>query len=446
MHQSFSCKIDRLTSHPSARAPENKRELPDRGVNVLVWTDSPSPTRLELSIPPPHNASFLPVLPDTICEPEGAQHSLPTDPRRAPASPRPAINLRPPTSNTNILIPATRQLTQTGHTSQAIGPRASRGEPPPPDQAPSVQTEFDVSEIQDAAHQPNLPEVASWAIEDDIGDPDYVPSSGSQSQDSSDHPSVPGEDDQLWNMADLAEEELYFADIDHRTVQTAEEAPTPSPEPDDEVIKTFEQVEGFPAGEPVEPPYDEDPGTEDDLLSDPWHPFVSEKDYRLARWFVFTGVPTTAINAYFNENIGDNSEPYSFCSAHTLRNQIARMAEQLPKWNEGTIGEGRKLIKFYWRDPIECIRYLIGQSAFANHMRFKPFRRERTYTETDSRGNERDKTERRYTDMSDSNWWWRTQKKLPPGATLVPIIGSSDVTRLTEFGGQCLITLRDNDP
>ncbi|KZT50024.1 hypothetical protein CALCODRAFT_417573, partial [Calocera cornea HHB12733] len=37
--------------------------------------------------------------------------------------------------------------------------------------------------------------------------------------------------------------------------------------------------------------------------------------------------------------------------------------------------------------------------------------------------------------MWTGNWWWRTQAKLPPGATIVPLIVSTDKTLLTQQTG-----------
>ncbi|KAI5839086.1 hypothetical protein DFP73DRAFT_599051 [Morchella snyderi] len=37
--------------------------------------------------------------------------------------------------------------------------------------------------------------------------------------------------------------------------------------------------------------------------------------------------------------------------------------------------------------------------------------------------------------MHTADWWWTMQEKLPPVATIVPIICSSDITHLTNFSG-----------
>ncbi|EKM74821.1 hypothetical protein AGABI1DRAFT_47382 [Agaricus bisporus var. burnettii JB137-S8] len=42
---------------------------------------------------------------------------------------------------------------------------------------------------------------------------------------------------------------------------------------------------------------------------------------------------------------------------------------------------------------------------------------------------------RKYGEMWTGDWWWETQKKLPEGATLVPVIIGSDKTQLTSMSG-----------
>jgi len=43
--------------------------------------------------------------------------------------------------------------------------------------------------------------------------------------------------------------------------------------------------------------------------------------------------------------------------------------------------------------------------------------------------------DRVYSEMNLADWWWETQDRLPPGATIVPLICGSDETQLTDFSG-----------
>ncbi len=95
------------------------------------------------------------------------------------------------------------------------------------------------------------------------------------------------------------------------------------------------------------------------------------------------------------------------------------------------------------RDPVECIRELIGEQALRDKMGYAP---EQVFS--DAKG-----TNRIYDEMWSGQWWWDvqvsrlvctpfidTQKdvdqgKLPSGATIAPVILASDKTQLSQFRG-----------
>ncbi|TFY51720.1 hypothetical protein EVJ58_g10417 [Rhodofomes roseus] len=78
------------------------------------------------------------------------------------------------------------------------------------------------------------------------------------------------------------------------------------------------------------------------------------------------------------------------------------------------------------RDVIECARALWGDAEHTPYLCFTPARH---YADADQ-------TLRLYHDMDTGEWWWATQKMLEerrPGATVMPLIISSDKTQLTQF-------------
>ncbi|KAJ3884978.1 hypothetical protein GG344DRAFT_59913 [Lentinula edodes] len=80
----------------------------------------------------------------------------------------------------------------------------------------------------------------------------------------------------------------------------------------------------------------------------------------------------------------------------------------------------------YKRDIKECIQALYGSPEHARYMCFTP---ERHYSDAD-------KTSRLYHDFYTGKWWWATQTALEkenPGATVIPVIISSDKTQVTLF-------------
>ncbi|KAG2117575.1 hypothetical protein DEU56DRAFT_712892, partial [Suillus clintonianus] len=91
-------------------------------------------------------------------------------------------------------------------------------------------------------------------------------------------------------------------------------------------------------------------------------------------------------------------------------------------------GDGEMLtteLELWRRDPVECVRELIGNPAFKEFMAYAP---ERAYEDTQGKS-------RIYDDMWTCDWWWETQGKLTPGATIAPLILASDKTSLSQFRG-----------
>ena len=81
---------------------------------------------------------------------------------------------------------------------------------------------------------------------------------------------------------------------------------------------------------------------------------------------------------------------------------------------------------FHYRDVLECIRALFGDLEFAKHLILAP---ERHYVD-------KDQTIRYYCDLYTGKWWWSTQKEMEkekPGATIIPVIISSDKMQVTLF-------------
>ncbi|KAF7328215.1 hypothetical protein MVEN_02561200 [Mycena venus] len=85
----------------------------------------------------------------------------------------------------------------------------------------------------------------------------------------------------------------------------------------------------------------------------------------------------------------------------------------------------REQVELWWRDPVECVKELLGNPVFCNVMRYAP---EKLYAD-------RGETIEVVNEMWTASWWWEIQKRLPPGATIAPLILSSDKTMLSNFRG-----------
>ena len=87
-----------------------------------------------------------------------------------------------------------------------------------------------------------------------------------------------------------------------------------------------------------------------------------------------------------------------------------------------------EVFEVYHRDIIQCLRALYGDPEFASHLIFKPEK----HFSVDEDGEESS----HYHDMHTGKWWWKTQEaigKITPGATIMPVILSSDKTQLSRF-------------
>ncbi|EMD34479.1 hypothetical protein CERSUDRAFT_55540, partial [Gelatoporia subvermispora B] len=82
-------------------------------------------------------------------------------------------------------------------------------------------------------------------------------------------------------------------------------------------------------------------------------------------------------------------------------------------------------LELWYRDPVECIRELLNNPLFENVVAYAPCKQF-----VDATGKERVIDE-----MWTADWWNEMQAKLLRGATLAPVILSSDKTKLSQFRG-----------
>jgi hypothetical protein len=153
-----------------------------------------------------------------------------------------------------------------------------------------------------------------------------------------------------------------------------------------------------------------------DLLNNLWQPFYCAEEFKQAIRFVEAHYPKSQNNRHFNEGGCKIPEHFSYTSGWTMYNQIYAMDNQLPKWREASIStpNGRRI--FYFRDPVESAQYLLCQCPYKDHMVYRPTRT------VDTEG------DREYSEMNPADWLWETQDRLPPGATIFPLICRSDKT------------------
>jgi len=134
------------------------------------------------------------------------------------------------------------------------------------------------------------------------------------------------------------------------------------------------------------------------MTDDPWNTFSSEDDFDLPSWLVRSKIAKLQMDAYFAEGLG-GTDSRSFRSAYTRRQHLDVLdpfGEYLV-WTEDIIDDSRHAATFYYRNIINCVRYLIRQVAYRSDMVYTPIR------ESDLSG------ERVYSEMHTADGWWDTQ-------------------------------------
>jgi len=110
-----------------------------------------------------------------------------------------------------------------------------------------------------------------------------------------------------------------------------------------------------------------------DLCENPWAPFASPQGLKLASWFSERKFSKTRINDYFSNGIG-NSTSVGYSSMHTFENLLRHLDPYSPylQWLEGHVEAGQRTLSFFYRDVLDCVRYLLGQIAYRDDLVWAP--------------------------------------------------------------------------
>jgi hypothetical protein len=220
------------------------------------------------------------------------------------------------------------------------------------------------------------------------------------------------------------------------------------------------------------------PPNDDNSPSDnTWEPFESEEDYFLSKWFIDHQITSAAIEDYFSMAKKYPGKFYQgrFTSSYTLFKTIDKMTYDLgwTSWRSGSVNQRLpedqveiEKIKggirppdtgystFHYRDPVQCIQFLLAQERFKDNTIYEPYKDMHTITREIDDGKEKNKVTEEvqiYGEMHTADWWWNaqvspssirnspsadtSQHTIPRGGTLIPIIAGSDQSHLTDFSG-----------
>ncbi|VDC05619.1 unnamed protein product [Peniophora sp. CBMAI 1063] len=204
-----------------------------------------------------------------------------------------------------------------------------------------------------------------------------------------------------------------------------------TPEPPGRRVVPF----GRRAGEPIngdEPPGDPYSQYEAGLpnAGDPsnaYHPFESKLNWDIAAWAKTHSIGSNAFTDLLKiEGLVDQLG-IQFKSTRDLHNVMDNALPARPAFTRRTYKLGSEELHLYMRNSLDIVKELFSRPEFATSLVFAPERHYVMVGEVE---------ERAYSDMHTGKWWWKMQLRLErrkPGATIIPLILSSDKTQLTLF-------------
>ncbi|KAG2107133.1 hypothetical protein DEU56DRAFT_750189 [Suillus clintonianus] len=167
----------------------------------------------------------------------------------------------------------------------------------------------------------------------------------------------------------------------------------------------------------------------------PWGPFDNEEEWELAKWLI-QNIGQNQTDKFLKLPIIQNRAQVSYPNNRNFLKKIDGLPTKGPEWHCDIISVAGDQVdtngdmmsaelELWQRDPVECVRELMGNPTFREKMAYAP---ERAYEDTEG-------TRRIYDEMWMADWWWDTQGKMPKGATIAPVILASDKTLLSQFQG-----------
>lgn len=161
-----------------------------------------------------------------------------------------------------------------------------------------------------------------------------------------------------------------------------------------------------------------------------WAPFEDEQEWQLAHWLVTSGLTQNNIEKFLKLDIVSTrcsgldrtcslqrltlqtrarTKP-SFESNYLFNKKIDALPTGEASWRVelleavgDVVGEDgcakKETVEVWSRDPVDCVRELMGNPGFRDSIRYAP---ERQYADADGK-------QRVYGNMGTANWWWDIQ-------------------------------------
>ncbi|KAF8634713.1 hypothetical protein AX17_004123 [Amanita inopinata Kibby_2008] len=153
---------------------------------------------------------------------------------------------------------------------------------------------------------------------------------------------------------------------------------------------------------------------------------AADANWEVAKWAKLRGPGSTAVSELLGIDGIQEALRLSYKNSHELNRIIDAHLPGLPRFTRKKVNMGKMPYDLYFRCPIKCIAMLFGNPELCNDLLLAP---ERQFVDET-------KAERLFHEMNTGLWWWQTQKeleKIRAGATIAPVIISTDKTQVTTF-------------
>ena len=138
-----------------------------------------------------------------------------------------------------------------------------------------------------------------------------------------------------------------------------------------------------------------------DLITAPFAPFENADEFTMGRWFVEFMISKEAFDSF--PRFEWMTTTTTFNSLDQLRRRTDAMSATLglASWQKESVifDPMTGPVPYYYRDPLNIIKYLLLQPAFAEYMEFA---HKKEFSEDSGRV---------YCEMHTADWWWDTQVK-----------------------------------
>ncbi|KAJ7263198.1 hypothetical protein B0H12DRAFT_1001291, partial [Mycena haematopus] len=156
-----------------------------------------------------------------------------------------------------------------------------------------------------------------------------------------------------------------------------------------------------------------------------YYPFASKAEWQLAAFMLRSGMTTSDIDEFMGLELIRACLPLSFKSAKELRGRMETLPTG-PEWKSQVITyeeyPTKSPIVLYYRDPLECVQFLLRSPLLKKHLELIPKKRFR-------------KGIRAWDEWITSEGAWEMQEALPSGATLLGVVATSDKTNISVMNG-----------